>query len=301
MHHHHTASHESQSRLTWSLGIALTYMAAEVIGGLLSNSLALLADAGHMLSDCAALAISLFAAWMAHRPGTSQRTFGFHRAEILAALFNASLLIAVSISILWEAWQRWRSPPEIDAGLMVLVAVGGLVANLAMLAILHAGRNESLNLRGAWLHVMGDTIGSLAVIVAGVSLIAFGWRWVDPLASVIITVLIAASALRLVRESLDVLMESAPASVSVDDVRDCLLSVPGVRSVHCLHVWRIASGFDSLSAHVVVERDHAHTDQMRRLYEALRRRFRVEHITLQLEPADFTECAPQRQPSCEAE
>jgi cobalt-zinc-cadmium efflux system protein len=274
-----------------ALCLAVGYMLTEAVGGWISGSLALLADAGHMFSDAAALGLSLFAAWIAGQPASSRRTFGYHRAEVLSALVNAAALLAISVLILFEAWQRWHEPRDVDSTLMLGIAAGGLAVNLAMLAVLHSGRHESLNLRGAWLHVLGDTLGSVAVIAAALALRFRGWTWVDPAASAAICLLIVYSSWRLLRETLHVLMEGAPASISVEEVRACLLAVPGVRGVHCLHVWTISSGLNSLSAHVVFAPDRAGTDLLAELRHALEHRFPIGHITLQLEPEGFAACA----------
>jgi cobalt-zinc-cadmium efflux system protein len=286
-------------RLLAAVCLSASYMAVEAIGGWFSHSLALLADAGHMLSDTAALGISLFAAWIASQPATPQRTFGFHRAEILAALANAAALIAIAGLVLFEAWDRWRAPREIHTAAMFGVALGGLAVNLGMLALLHSGRHQNLNVRGAWLHVLGDTLGSVAVVVAAISLRLWRWTWVDPAASVAISLLIVYSSWWLLRETVHVLMESAPASISVDDVRACLLGAPGVSGVHCLHVWTIASGLNSLSAHVVVDRDRFGAVQLAALRHAVQLRFPVGHITLQLEPEDFAACPDEEGGRCE--
>lgn len=301
--HDHDGGHAPEARqrkLVIVLCLAAGYMLAEAIGGWLSNSLALLADAGHMLSDVAALGLSLFAVWMARRPATSQRTFGHHRAETLAALANGALLLVVSGGILLEAWQRWQVPESIDANTMLAIAVGGLIVNGIMLRVLHGGHQHDLNVRGAWLHVLGDTLGSVGVIVAAIALQLWNAAWVDPLASALISVLIVVSAMQLMLEAIDVLMETAPASVSVDEVRRCLLAHPGVRDVHCLHVWRIASRRDSMSAHVVVADDQWNADQLRQLRGRLQREFSVDHITLQVEPEGFHECSDQALEHCES-
>jgi cobalt-zinc-cadmium efflux system protein len=297
-HAHHAAT-QPRGRLTAAVCLSAAYMAAEAIGGWLSDSLALLADAGHMLSDTAALGLSLFAAWIAAQPATPQRTFGFHRAEILAALANAAALLAIAGLVLFEAWDRWHEPREIHTTVMLGVGLGGLVVNLAMLALLHSGRHENLNVRGAWLHVLGDTLGSVAVIVAAISLRLWQWTWVDPAASVAISLLIVYSSWSLLRETVHVLMESAPASILVDDVRACLLAAPGVSGVHCLHVWTIASGLNSLSAHVVVDRDKVCAAQLEELRHAVQHRFPVGHITLQLEPEGFAACPDEEGGRCE--
>jgi cobalt-zinc-cadmium efflux system protein len=299
-HDHAPRSAAQRRRLVAALTLAALFMGAEAVGGYLSNSLALWADAGHMLSDAAALGLSLFAVWIANQPPGQQRTFGYHRAEILAALVNGATLIAVSVAILYEAWERLTHPPAIQSNLMLGIAVGGLMVNGIMLWILHGGRHESLNLRGAWLHVLGDTLGSVGVIAAAVCLRIWGWLWVDPVASALIAVLIVYSSWRLVQEALSVLMEVAPASISVQAVRDCLLAAPGVRGVHCLHVWRISSGIDSLSAHVVVDADRNGDAQLQQLHKALQARFDVGHITLQLEPEGFAACRDSELDACSA-
>lgn len=279
-----------RNRLIIAFGLSTLYMAAEVIGGLLSNSLALLADAGHMLADSAALGISLFAIWVASRPATARRTFGYHRAEILAALVNAATLIAVAGGILIEAWHRLRDPAAVQSTVMLAIAIGGLVVNLMMLAVLHGGREENLNLRGAWLHVLSDALGSVAVLVAAFFIRWQGWMWVDPVASAVISLLVLHAAWRLLAAAVSVLMESAPASIAVEDVRNCLLSVPGVRDVHCLHVWTISSGLNSLSAHVAVDSGHQGPQVLQVLRNAIADRFDVGHVTLQIEPDEFSAC-----------
>jgi cobalt-zinc-cadmium efflux system protein len=263
-------------------------MGAEVVGGLLTHSLALLADAGHMLSDAAALALSLFALWIVDsRPPGSLRTYGYYRAEILAALVNGAALVAIAILIAVEAVVRLRQPAVVNAAGMTAVAAGGLLVNLVALALLHGSRRDSLNLRGAWLHVASDALGSVQAIAAGVLIWAFGWQWADPLASLLIAVLVVWSAWGLLKEALAVLMEAAPGHIDVDSVRGAILDVGCVAGVHDLHVWSIASGFDCLSAHVVAagekERD-ALLDELRRM---LHDRFGIEHITIQLEAVGF--------------
>ena len=272
-----------------TLVLAAAYMVAEFIGGLISHSLALLADAGHMLSDVASLGLSCFAIWLTVRPAGTQRTFGFYRAEILAALLNGAALIAVSIFIMVEAWHRLWDPPAVQGGLMMAIAVGGLVVNLAGLAILHGGRNENLNIRGAWLHVLSDTVGSVAVIVSGILITQYGWYWADPAISMLISVLIVLSAWRLLAESVWVLMEGAPGGVDVNNVRLALSESPGVIDVHDLHVWTIASGLDSLSCHVVTDETRPHVDLLESLRSTVHAEFGIDHVTIQIEPAGFEE------------
>lgn len=273
------------------LALALTsvYLVAEVVGGIITNSLALLADAGHMLSDVAALALALFAVWMAARPATARRTYGYYRGEILAALVNGAALIAVSIYIVYEAIARLQVPEPVDAPLMIAIAAGGLVMNLIGLAILRGGKGHSLNVRGAYLHMLGDALGSVGAVAAGLAMWAGGWYWADAVASLIIAVLVIYSAIQLLRETVAVLMESAPAHIDVDDVRNALVGMTGVLDVHDLHVWTITSGLDSFSGHVVSSGEVAHDSLLETLRQLLHDRFGIDHVTLQIEPPDFDE------------
>lgn len=237
--HRHGAGASARNRrgLAITLILVVAYMAAEVVGGLISNSLALLADAGHMFSDAAALGLALFAIWFARRPAPTRHTFGYYRTEILAALVNGATLVAIAIYIFFEAAERFRQPPEVQGGLMMAIAAGGLVINLAGLFILRGGREESLNVRGAWLHVLTDMLGSVQALAAGVLIWWLGWNWVDPLASVLIGLLVIYSSWQLLRESVWVLMQSAPAHIDVDELREALLEMNGVLGVCDLHVW----------------------------------------------------------------
>jgi cobalt-zinc-cadmium efflux system protein len=291
-HSHAHASAANSRRLAVVLGLVLAYMVAEVVGGLYTNSLALLADAGHMLSDAGALALSLFALWIARRPATPTHTYGFYRTEILAALVNGATLVAISIYIFAEAARRIGSPPEVEGGWMMVIAAGGLAVNLLSLWMLSAGRAENLNVRGAWLHVLTDTLGSVGTLAAGILILLYGWWWADPVASVAIGLLVLYSSWALLRETVAVLMEGAPGDIDVDQVRNALHSVPGVTSAHDLHVWTITSGMVALSAHVIAADDAreggALLDRIRHL---LHDRFGIDHITVQIEPEDFGECS----------
>jgi cobalt-zinc-cadmium efflux system protein len=303
-HHHHGHSHghahgaaANRRRLTWTLALAAVYMVAELVGGLMANSLALLADAGHMLSDVGALALALFAMWMARKPATPRRTFGYLRTEILAALFNAATLIAISLFIFVEAYQRFQRP-EAVAGLTVMwIAAGGLAVNVAGLFVLHGGRDESLNIRGAWLHMLTDALGSVGAILGGLAVYAFGWRWADPAVSVAIAVLVLYSSWHLLRESINVLLEATPGHIDLEAVRGAMLQVDGVEEVHDLHVWTITSGMDAMSGHVVVgermERRHS-GEILSDLHCMLHDRFGLHHLTIQIEPRGFEEhaCVP---------
>jgi cobalt-zinc-cadmium efflux system protein len=291
-HDHHHARSQSKTRLVLALLLAGGYLVAEVVGGILTNSLALLADAGHMLSDVAALALSLAAIWIAERPADARRTFGYYRAEILAALVNGATLGAISIYIFIEAARRLSEPPEVQGPLMLGIAVGGLVVNLIALAILSGGKEHSLNVRGAWLHVMTDALGSVGAIAAAVLIWLFHWNWADPAISIVIGLLVIYSGWRLVQESVAVLMESAPRGIDVDQVRDAIAGTSGVAAVHDLHVWTITSGFDALSAHVVLaDANLPHGKLLAELRTALHDRFGIDHITIQIEPVDLCENA----------
>ncbi|HEY3569235.1 MAG TPA: cation diffusion facilitator family transporter [Thermoanaerobaculia bacterium] len=289
--HSHSHSHAggSRARMTWVLGLIVLYMVAEAVGGWLTGSLALLADAGHMLSDAAALGLSVFAMSMSRRPRTSKKTYGYHRLEILAALANGATLVAISLLVLIEAVRRFGRPEVVDAPGMMGIAAGGLLVNLVALWILHEGRDESLNVRGAWLHVLTDALGSVQAIVAGALIWRFGWQWADPVASVLIALLVIYSAWSLLKESTGVLMEGAPAHIDVDQVQEAMAEVSGVLEIHDLHVWTITSGMESLSAHVVVEDHRFDCDILSEIRAKLHDRFGIHHITVQIETAAFEE------------
>ncbi len=293
--HQHNSSHESRSirdqkRLTWALVLVVGYMVAEIIGGLAANSLALLADAGHMFSDSAALLLSVFAVWIARRPPTPRRTYGYYRAEILAALINGATLIAISGWIFVEAIHRFSAPPAVQGKLLTMIAVGGLIVNLVGLVILGQGKSDSLNVRGAWLHMLTDTLGSVAAITAGILIWAVGWNWVDPVASALIGLLVIHSAWNLVTEAVAILMESTPGHIDLDEVRNALISVSGTREVHDLHVWTITSGLDALSAHVIIDEGQQSHTLLAEIRRMLHLRFGIDHMTIQIEPLDFREC-----------
>ncbi|WP_265520274.1 cation diffusion facilitator family transporter [Oerskovia flava] len=289
-HAHGTATAAHRRRLVVVLVVTLVVMVGEVVGALVSGSLALLADAGHMLTDATGIGIALFASWLATRPTTTARTFGWQRAEILAALANALLLGFVAVVVIVEGVARVREPaPEIDAGLMVVVALVGLAANAVCLRLLAGGQKESLNVRGAYLEVFGDLLGSVAVIVAGVA-VAAGFPRADGLASIAIGLMILPRALLLLREVARVLLESTPDGVDLDQVRRHIEQVPGVVGVHDLHAWTITSGVPVMSAHVEVEPDRLArgegTAVLDQLQSCLRGHFDVDHCTFQVEPPE---------------
>jgi cobalt-zinc-cadmium efflux system protein len=271
------------------LVITSAYMVAEVIGGLLTNSLALLADAGHMLSDVASLALSVLAMRFAVRPRTASMTFGYFRAEILAALTNGVTLVVVAGIIVFEAIERLQAPPVVQSGPMLVVASVGLLVNLAGAWILVRRKGESLNVRGAYLHVLADALGSVGAIVAGIVMLTFGWYYVDPLFSIFIALLILFSSWRLLRESATVLMEGAPAHLNGRDIEAAIKEIAGVADVHDLHVWTVTSGFVSLSAHLQVTRCDTMGDAQQilaRVRAMIKERFDIEHTTIQLEQVE---------------
>jgi len=273
---------DTRRRLTLAFGITLVVMVVELVGSWLSGSLALLADAGHMLADAAALAVALFAAWIAQRPATAQRSFGFMRLEVFAALVNGAVLIVIAIAIAIEAWRRLRAPPAVNGGVLLGVAGVGLLANVAAVAILHRDHAHSLNQRGAYLHVLGDLLGSIGALAAGAIVLVFGWTPADPLISVLIGALVLVSAWRLVKESTDVLLEATPRHIALSDVHERIASVPGVDSVHDLHLWTVTSGVVAMSGHLVVKNP---TDNQPVLEEVQgrMRALGIHHVTVQME------------------
>ncbi|MEV7565949.1 cation diffusion facilitator family transporter [Streptomyces tanashiensis] len=288
-----TAGAAYRNRLRIALGITLSVMVIEIIGGLAADSLALIADAAHMATDAVGLAMALLAIHFANRPPSGNRTFGFARAEILAALANCLLLLVVGGYVLYEAIQRFLVPAETKGGLAIAFAVVGLVANVISLSLLMRGQKESLNVRGAYLEVLADALGSVTVIVASGIILATGWQYADPIASILIGLMIVPRTLKLLRETLDVLLEAAPKGVDMAEVRAHILALPGVEDVHDLHAWTITSGMPVLSAHVVVDQGAldsvGHEKMLHDLQGCLGSHFDVEHCTFQLEPAGHAE------------
>jgi cobalt-zinc-cadmium efflux system protein len=279
------------ARLSWVLGITAVFMIAEAIGGILSGSLALIADAGHMLTDVAALGLSVFAMRLARRPPSTKRTFGYVRFEILAALVNGATLLAIAGLILWEAWQRLNAPVQVDGGLMLVVATLGLGVNIVGATLLHGHAHDNLNVRGAYLHVLGDLLGSVGAIAAALVILTTGWAAADPIVSVLIALLILWGAWGLVREATDILLESAPAHLDMDAILADLAGVGGLDEVHDVHVWTLTSGFVALSAHGVIDDPRAHT----RILEEVRNRMRahgIEHVTFQIEHRTLYQLPP---------
>lgn len=288
-HHNHRHRHinESWRRLSVVLALTTFYMFAEIAGAWWTGSLALLADAGHMFTDVAALVLALVAVWFGSRPATSSKTFGYYRLEIIAALVNGVALVVISLLIFYGAYERWLDPPIVRAGPMIVVASGGLAVNLICAWILHARQQVDLNMRGAWMHVMGDALGSVAAILAGIFMALFGWYAADALFSVVISLLIIWGSVRLIRESTNVLLEGTPAHINLAAVEDAILATRGVADVHDLHVWTITSGREALSAHVIHAQSISQPDLLRELRAKLHDRFGVDHLTIQMETPDF--------------
>ena len=286
MHHHHPEDGGALRVLALVLGLTAGYAVAEAVGGWLTGSLALLADAGHMATDILALSLALLAGWSARRPPSPRRTYGYQRAEILAALFNGVVLVAMALLIFVEAWRRLRRPLEVAYLPMGAIALGGLAVNLIAARLLHR-HAHGLNVRAAYLHVLGDLLGSVAALAAAGAIALYGWTWADPLASAGIGGIIVFSAVRVVLDSVGVLMEGAPAHLDARLVRGCLLEVPGVAEVHDLHLWSLGGGNPLLSAHLVLDHTRASSVVLREATRALRERFTIVHTTLQLEPPDF--------------
>lgn len=280
-HRRRSGSHSRALRV--ALGITATFMVAEAVGGWVANSLALVADAGHMLADVASLTLALVAAHLARQPATPARTYGFLRMEILAAAVNGALLLGLAGVIVYRALLRLAEPPAVASALMLAVAGAGLVANVVTLRILHAGHTDSLNVRGAYLHVLGDLIGSVGAVGAGIVIAVTGWTPADALASILIAGLVAASALRLLRDSVDVLLEATPRHISLAAVARELTSIPGVSEVHDLHVWTVTSGFVAMTGHAVVGETASSGDILAKAAERMRQ-LGIHHVTIQLEP-----------------
>ena len=287
-HTHDALSERGRRRLLLVLLLTAAYMLAEAAGGWWTGSLALLADAGHMLADVAGLGLALLAARFGSRPASPTKTFGYYRLEILAAFTNGVALAAVSLFILYDAYGRWLAPPEIErAGTLTLIATGGLVVNLVCAWLLHGDHERDLNMRGAWLHVLGDALGSVGAIAAGVLITLKGWHAADPLFSALIAVLIVWSSWSLIREATNVLLEGTPAHINLAAVEDAILATSGVEDVHDLHVWTITSGRDALSAHVRHTRAAAPAELLRSLRARLHEQFGVDHLTIQMETEEF--------------
>lgn len=275
----------NKRRLALVFGLTAFYLVAEVIGGLWTGSLALLADAGHMLTDVAGLGLALVAIRFAERPATPERTYGYYRVEILAALANAVVLIGISLYILYEAYERFLDPPEVASGTMLAVASVGLVINIVGMLILRSASETSLNMKGAYFEVLSDMLTSIGVLVAGAIMITTGWYYADPLVSAGIGLFILPRTWILLREAVGVLLEGTPADLNLATVREEISSVAGVAGVHDLHAWTLTSGVNALSVHVVLSDGAGHDDVLAAVRERVKSRFAIEHSTVQVESA----------------
>jgi len=273
-----------QGAVRWGLAATALLCLAELVGGYLTNSLALMTDAAHMLTDVAALGLTLFALWVGTRPASETKTFGYYRAEILAALVNGVALWVIVIFILAEAWRRLHDPPTVAAWGMLAIAGAGLVVNALVALRLREHRERSLNLRGAYLHVVSDLLGSVGAVLAGAAIVVTGWYAADALAGAVIAGLILFSSWTLVSEAVDVLMEACPGHIDVEALRRSLERVPGTDEVHDLHVWSLTTGRYALSAHAVVAGDHADDDAiLAAMTDVCARDFHIDHVTIQIE------------------
>jgi cobalt-zinc-cadmium efflux system protein len=288
-HAHPGAGMSNRRRLFFVLGLTIAYMLAEAIGGFLTNSLALISDAGHMLTDIAALLLAILALWFASRPVTHSKTYGYYRMEILAALANGVALVAISLVLFYEAIQRIHNPPEVRGLEVMVIAGGGLVTNLISAWLLHAGSRENLNMRGAFLHVASDALGSIGALVAGALIWQKGLLLADPIVSLIMCVLIIFSSWQLIRDAVNVLLEGTPSHIDVPALIEAMHEVEHVRQVHDLHVWTISSGKDALSAHVKTSPGSSHRSVLEALQEKLRTEFNIGHLTIQIEAQETTE------------
>ncbi|MBS1995605.1 MAG: cation transporter [Cyanobacteria bacterium SZAS LIN-2] len=283
---HHDFRNQNRSRLWTVLLMTLAFMAVEVVTGLYTGSLALLADAGHMLSDGAGLAMALIAVWFAAKPANQAKSYGYYRTEILVSLANAVMLIGISIFVLYNAFGRLMAPPVVLSGPMVWVSILGLLTNLVAVKILHSSADHSLNMRGAYLEVLNDMIGSAGVLVAALIITFTGWYWVDAVVSGLIGLLIIPRTWMLLKECINILMEGTPGRIDLRALKAELKAVPGVVGVHDLHVWTITSGMDSLSAHVQIDDSVAPTVVLESVHNMLREKFEIHHSTVQTELVD---------------
>lgn len=289
-----TAAGRHARALAWALALTSAFLVVEVAAGFWTGSLALLADAGHMLTDAGALVLALFAAWVAAKPPTPMKTYGYYRVEILAALVNALVLLAISAAILYEAYRRFNGPPDVLGGPMIAVAAVGLLVNLASMWLLRAGAHESLNVKGAYLEVVSDALGSLGVLLAGLILVTTGWRLADPLIAAGIGLFIVPRTWSLLRQAVHVLLEGTPAHIDLAEVDGAMRTVPGVRQVHDLHVWTLTSGKYAMSGHVLVDDLAAGDRILRALHALLHARFDIDHTTIQLESEPLVQIAMRR-------
>ena len=282
--HSHNHAHEtSKQRLLFVLSITAVFMIVELIGGVLSNSLALIADSAHMLTDVGALGLSLFVLWFSRRPAGEEKTYGYLRLEILAALVNGVALVVISGMIFWQAYQRLLAPEEVEGGLMLGVAIAGLIVNIIAAKLLHSSAGHSLNVRGAYLHVLGDLVGSVGAVLAAIIILTTGVTIADPAISIFVGILILVASWKLVKESVDVLLEAVPSHIDVGAVRHAICEIPGVDNVHDLHVWTVTSGFLAMSGHAVCTDPSQNQRILAEIHRCMRETFGIHHVTVQLE------------------
>jgi len=285
--HQISASGENKKNLAVVLVLTSTYLVAEVIGGLWTGSLALLADAGHMLTDVGGLALALLAIWFAERPPSPKRSYGYYRVEILAALANAVVLILISIYILYEAYDRFKNPPEVQSLGMLGIASVGLAINVFGIWILRAGSKESLNMKGAYFEVLSDMLTSIGVIVAGVIMLTTGWYYADPIISAGIGLFIFPRTWALMKDAINVLLEGTPSDVDIPALRSSIAALRGVADVHDLHVWALTSGMNAMSVHAVLDAGAEHDDVLARVHKHCLQQFKISHVTVQTERGGF--------------
>lgn len=292
-HHDHSHGHShapnNKKGLIIALSITTTIMLLEFFGGLLTNSLALLSDAGHMLNDAASLALSLFALWLSSKAATPQKTYGYHRFEILAALLNGVTLFIIAFYITKEAIARFSAPPEVASGSMIAIASIGLLANLisAWVLMKQSDVKNNVNVKSAYLHVLGDALGSVGAIIAGILMLAFGWYIADPIISVFVAVLILRGGWGVIKQTVHILLEGTPSSIQSEEVKQTLGNIPGVKNVHDLHIWTITSGLNSLSAHLLVTQDVDEQTILQQAVKLMEEKFHINHCTIQVEASDL--------------
>lgn len=292
MSHELTAAKKNRKQLIIVFSVTTIYMVIEAVAGFLTKSLALLADAGHMLTDAAGLGLALLAVWFASRPATKRHSFGFYRMEILAAFINALVLLGISFFILYEAWKRFENPPQIQSKEMLIVAIAGFAVNLFSMFVLHHSSKKSLNLKGAYLEVLSDMLASIGVIVAGIIMMLTRWFYADPIVSALIGFFILPRTWNLLSEAAHILLEGTPEHIDLEAVEKATLKIKGVIGVHDLHIWTITSGIESLSAHITVGNDCDHEKIRNDMEQLFREKFHISHTTIQLEagPSDAKGC-----------
>ncbi|MBS1751593.1 MAG: cation transporter [Bacteroidetes bacterium] len=286
---HASAGYKNKRKLVIVLTLTSSYLIAEVIGGILTKSLALLADAGHMLTDVGGLALALFAINVTQRAASAKRTYGFYRAEILAALANAVVLIGISLYILYEAYLRFLNPPKVESKAMLIVAAIGLVVNITGMMILKKGSGESLNMKGAYFEVLSDMLTSVGVIVAGIIMLTTGWYYADPILSAGIGLFILPRTWILLKDAVGVLLEGTPSDVNLEELRIGIASIPGVKAVHDLHVWTLTSGYNAMSAHIIINEGLPYNETLQLINDAIMANYKIHHTTIQIEMDRYKE------------